>query len=205
MMSSCERVLNDDAVKRLQSHNLLSERTDDIARWTIKPLPFPTSFSYLKFEDDKIPLAYNMPIFLVYLGFEKSVAFNLYQTLAEKTPPTRINLMECVKDHVNSKCSTTDYKGPWVTTYGGQAVLKKMGLTNPFFLDQILNLKDAYRRDKGVLRSFFSENPDKKVDDIVVLDMILEVLQQRMLKLMELNQAVLENLEDISGGGGEIL
>lgn len=200
MMSSCERVLNDEAVKILQSHNLLSERTDDIARWTIKPLPFPTSFPYLKFDDGKIPWAYNMPIFLVYLGFENSVAFTLYQKLAEKTPPTRVNLMECVKDHVNLKWSTAGYNGPWITTYGGQAVLNDMGLTTPFFRDEILNLKEAYRRDKGVLRRFFSENPDKNIDNYVVLDLILEVLRQRMLKLMDLNQAVLENLEEISGG-----
>lgn len=193
MMSSCERVLNDEAVRLLQSHNLLSERTDDIARWTIKPLPFPTSFPYLEFDDGKIPWAYNMPIFLVYLGFENSVAFTLCQKLAEKTPPTRINLMECVKDHVNLKWSTAGYKGPYITTYGGQGVLKDMGLTNPFFLDQILNLKKAHRRNPEVLQR--SENPDKNLDDYVVVDLILEVLHQRMLKLMDLNQAVLENLE----------
>ena len=49
MVNPYERVLNDDAVRKLQSHNL-SERTYDIARWTIKPLPFPTSYPYLKFE-----------------------------------------------------------------------------------------------------------------------------------------------------------
>lgn len=200
-MSSCERVLNDEAVKKLQSHNLLSERTDDIARWTIKPLPFPTSFSYLRFDDGKIPWAYNMPIFLVYLGFENSVAFTLYQKLAEKTTPTRVTLMECVKDHVNLKWSTAGYQGPWITTFRGQEVLRDMGLTIPFFMNEVLNLKKAYKRDKGVLQRFFSENPDKNMNNYVVLDLILEVLQQRMLKLMDLNQAVIENLEEISGGG----
>lgn len=62
--------MNADAVKTPQSHS-----TDDIARWTIKPLPLPTIFPYLKYCDDKINWAYNMPIFLVYLGFKSSLAF----------------------------------------------------------------------------------------------------------------------------------
>lgn len=195
MVNPCERVLNDDAVKKLQSHDLLSERTDDIARWTIKPLPFPTSFPYLKFDDGKIPWAYNMPIFLVYLGFKNPVAFTLCQKLAEKIPPTRINLMECVKDHVILKWSTTGYKGPLINTFGGYAVLSDMGLTNPFFLNEFNMLERAYKRNPGILQRFFNENPDKNPENLEMLDLILEVIQQRMLKLMDLNQAVLENLE----------
>lgn len=194
-MNPCERVLNEEAVKKLQSHDLLSEGTDDIARWTIKPLPFPTSFPYLKFDDGKIPFAYNMPIFLVYLGFENSVAFTLCQKLAEKTPPTRINLMECVKDHVNLKWTTASYKGPFINTFGGYHVLKHMGLTNPFFLDEFNQLQRAYNRNRGILQRFFNENPDKNHENLELVDLMLEVFQQRMLKLMDLNQAVLENLE----------
>lgn len=197
MMNSCERVLNEHAVRKLQSHDLLSERTDDIARWTIKPLPFPTSYPYLNFDDGKIPFAYNMPIFLVYLGFENSVAFTLYQKLAEKTHPTRINLMECAKDHVNLVWSegAGGYKGPLINTFGGYRVLTFMGLTNPFFLGQFNQLNRLYNRKREILQRFFNENPDKNDENLELVDVIFEVLQQRMLKLMDLNQAVLENLE----------
>ena len=197
MKNPCERVLSDDAVRKLQSHDLLSERPDDIARWTIKPLPFPTSFPYLKFDDGKIPFAYNMPIFLVYLGFENSVAFTLCQKLAEKTPPTRINLMECVKDHINLVWSegAGGYTGPLINTFGGYRVLSVMGLTNPFFLHEVNQLERTYNRNRGILQRFFDENPDKNRENLEMVDLILETLQQRMLKLMDLNQAVLENLE----------
>lgn len=195
MVNPYERVLNVDVVRKLQSHNLLSERTDDIARWTIKPLPFLKSFPYIKFEHGKIPWAYNMPIFLVYLGFQSPVAFTLCQKLAEITPPTRINLMECVKDHVNSKWSVSKYKNSEVNTFRGYCVLSEMGLTSPFILDELDMFYKEHRLNAGILQRFFNENPDKSSENLELLDMVLELLHQRMLKLMDLNQAVEENLE----------
>lgn len=195
MVNPYERVLNVDAVRKLQSHKLLSERTDDIARWTIKRLPFPTSFPYLKFRDDKIPWAYNMPIYLVYLGFKRPVAFTMCQKLAEITPPTRINLMECVKEHVNSKWSASAYKGAEVNTLRGFSMMSEMGLTDEFVWEGIGGFYREFKRNATILQRFFDENPDKNPDNLELIDLILELFHQRMLKLMDLNQAVVDNLE----------
>lgn len=195
MVNSYEHVLNVDAVKKLQSRGLLSERTDDIARWTIKPFPFLTSFPYLKFCDDKIPWAYNMPIFLVYLGFKSPLAFMMCQKLAEITPPTRINLMECVKDHVNSKWLASTYKGAEINTLRGYGMMREMGLTDEFVWEGIGEFYIEFTRNSGVLQRFFDDNPDKNHEYLELLDLILELFHQRMLKLMDLNQAVVENLE----------
>lgn len=195
MVNPYERVLDDEAVRKLQSHELLSERTDNIARWTVKPLSFLTRFTYLKFGDGKIPWAYNMPIFLVYLGFQNPVAFTLCQKLAETTPPTRINLMKCVKEHMNSKWSASQYKGSEVNTFGGHGVLSEMGFRNSFIWGDVSDFYREYRRNASILQRFFDENPDKNPENLELLDMVLELLHQRMLKLMDLNQAVAENLE----------
>lgn len=50
-------------------------------------------------------------------------------------------------------------------------------------------------RKPGVLQSFFDANPDKNPENLDLLDLIEELFHKRMLKLMDLNQTVVENLE----------
>ena len=103
--------------------------------------------------------------------------------------------MECVKDHVNSKWSVSKYKNSEVNTFRGYCVLSEMGLTSPFILDELDMFYKEHRLNAGILQRFFNENPDKSSENLELLDMVCELLHQRMLKLMDLNQAVEENLE----------
>lgn len=102
--------------------------------------------------------------------------------------------MECVKDHVNSTWSASIHQGGKVNTMKGFNVMHEMGLTDEFVCE-IGGFYEEFERNAGILQSFFDENPDKHPENLELLDMILELFHQRMLKLMDLNQAVVENLE----------
>lgn len=52
---------------------------------------------------------------------------------------------------------------------------------------------------RGFSKGFFNENPYKNPKNIDLLDMVLELLHHRMLRLMDLNQAIEKSTYSLSG------
>lgn len=73
--------------------------------------------------------------------------------------------------------------------------MSEMGLTSPFILDKLDIFYKEHRRNAGILQKNFNENSDKNPENLELLDTVLDLWHQRMLKLMDLKQAVEENLE----------
>lgn len=196
MSDYLEPVLTASTVNKLKSHKLLRESTTSTARWIIQPLPFPTSLPWIKFRDNKIPSAYNLPTFLVYLGFRSVNARKMFDIYTETgTPATRINMMEFVKAHVNSTWLISKHKGSAINTLAGYSVMGEMGFTEEFVFADIYNFFNKVQRDSSVLENYFDENASKNLENMELVDWIQEFLYQRMLKLKFLNQAVHDNLE----------
>lgn len=196
MSNSLEPVLTANAVNKLKSHELLRESTTNTARWIIQPLPFPTSFPYIKFRDNIIPSAYNLPTFLVYLGFRSTNARRIFSKYTETgTPTTRMNMMEYVKAHVNSTWLVSKHKGSAINTLAGYSIMGEMGFTEEFVFADICDFFNEVQRDSEILESYFEENASKNLENMELVDWIQEFLYQRMLKLKSLNQAVNDHLE----------
>lgn len=75
----------------------------------------------------RTPSAYDRPIFIVYLGFRATIAFEMRQRQAETTAPTNTLSMECTK--INSVCTwaSTDNSAP-VGSFLADAVMEEMRL-----------------------------------------------------------------------------
>ena len=197
MSNSLEPVFTANAANKLISHHLLRESTSNMTRWIMQPLPFPTCFPYIKFRNSIIPSAYNLPTFLVYLGFRPIYARRMFIKQAETgSPATRLNMMEFVKAHVNSTWMGSKHKGSAINTLGGYSAMGEMGFTEEFVFADISDFFDEYQRDPEILESYFEKNVNKSLENLELVDLVQEFLYQRMLKLKSLNQAVDDYLEE---------
>lgn len=188
-----DEVLTNDAVRKLQTYGLLGHDIDDLAYWKIQPIFYPMIFPHVRFHNGKIPGAYNMPTFLSYLGFSVPVAVRLYESVAETTNPTRINLLSRARAHIKSKWSTTNHYGAAVGTMLAEMVMDEMDLIDPVKAE-VNVLYELFQRNAGIFQRYFDENHDKHYENLKLVDFVLELQHQRMTKLMSLNQAALTML-----------
>ena len=191
-------VLTASAVDKLKSRNLILESTSHGAtRWKFtQPLPFSTSFPFIKFRDNIIPSAYNLPTFIVYLGFRHTTARTLFSKYKETgTPDTKLDIMGFVKAHVEFTWLVNKYKGSAINTLDGYSVMGEMGFTEEFVLADIRDFVNEVQRDPSILEYYFHEDQSKTLENMELVDWIQELLYLRILKLESLDQNVHDNLE----------
>lgn len=196
MSNSPEPVLTASAFNKLKSRNLICESTTNTARWRLmQPLPFPISFPEIKFRDNIIPSAYDLPTFLVYLGFRSNTAWKMFGTYTEaRTPSTSKNMMEFVKAHVNFIWLTSKYNGSAINSLAGYSLMGEIGFTEEFVLGDLWDFFNEARRDSMILENFFDENESKTLENMELIDWVQEFLYLRMLKLKYLDADVHDNL-----------
>lgn len=188
-----DEVLTTDAVRKLQKNDLLSENIDDLAYWKIQPTLFPMIFPHIRFHNGKIPWAYNMPTFLSYLGFSVPVAVRLYQSVAEMSNPTRTSLLERAKAHIKSKWASSNYNGAVPGSMLAEAVMGEMDLIDQVKAE-VTALYHLFLHNASVFQRYFDANHDKNYENLKLVDFIIELQHQRMMKLMSLNQAAIQYL-----------
>lgn len=188
-----EEVLTADAVKKLQTYGLLSHDMDDLSCWNIEPIFFPMVFPHIRFHNGKIPWAYNLPSFLSYLGFTDPATVRLYQSVAEMTNPTRMNLLARARAHIKSKWSSTNHSGAAVGTMLAEMVMDEMDLIDSV-KEEVNALYELFQRNAGIFQRYFDENRGKNYENLKLVDFVIELQHQRMMKLISLNQAALSLL-----------
>lgn len=195
MSDSLELVLTANTVEKLKSHNLLRESTTNKDRWTVKPLPFPTAFPHVKFCTNHIPRAYDLPTFLVYLGFRPVNAQKMFSKYTDINTPTKtMTIMGYVKASVNLMWLSSKYKGSVINTLEGYSLMGEMGFTEDFVFADICDFFKEVHQDSSILDNYFDENANKNLGNMKLVDWIHEFLDLRMLKLKYLNDAVNEYL-----------
>lgn len=188
-----DEVLTIDAVSKLQKYGLIGENIDELAYWRVQPIFFPMIFPHIRFHNGKIPWAYNMPTFLSYLGFSVPVAVRLYQSVAETSDPTRITLLARAKAHIKSKWTASSHNGAVLGSLVAETVMGEMDLTDQVKAE-VNALYQMFQRNPGVFQRYFDENHDKNFENLNLVDFVIELQHQRMMKLMSLNQTVLQYL-----------
>lgn len=214
-MESFEPVLKVISTKKLQAHNLISSRPNEMACWTLQPLPFSMMFERIRFHNGQIPCGFNTPAYLLYLGFRPLIAIGIFSRCQEKRHPTRLALMESAKSYVNLKwsespctCSRTSSKQVVVVegnTPMGNSIMTEMGLfdeviaevnvlweltrQNPSIMDRYLNeLNDHHSKD-------ISDDGNNGFEHLTLADFVKEVLIERMNKLLVLDIDVNVNFD----------
>lgn len=191
MSDSLEPVLTAETIEKLKSHNLLRKSTSNENRWLIQPLPFPTAFPFIKLRTNYIPIAYDLPTFLVYLGFRSVNARTMFIKYTELNSPTKtMKMMGYVKAYVNLIWLSSKYKGSVINTLESYSLMGAMGFTEEFVLTDICGFFNEVQQDSSILENYFEENPDKNLENMELVDWIHEFLDLRMLKLKYLNNVV---------------
>lgn len=192
MSDSLEPVLTANTIEKLKLHNLLRESTSNTDRWIIQPLPFENSFPFIKFHTNIIPVAYDLPTFLIYLGFRPVIARRMFTKYNETNTltSTRMKMMEYVKSYVNLIWLSSKYKGSAINTLGGYSLMGEMGFTEDFVFADICVFFDNVHEDPDILENYFNKNINKNLGNMELVDWIQEFLNIRMLKLKFLNNAV---------------
>lgn len=198
MPSSFDPVLKFETATKLQSHNLLAPRPDDIACWTLQPLPFALMFPRIMFHDYQIPCGFNTPSFLIYLGFRPSIAIGIFGKCQELHYATRITLMESVKSHVNQKWSESTHAGAVMgNTPLGNSIMNKMGLVEDV-IAEVNGLWELTKQDPVLMNRYLNNESNalnqKTFENLTLADFVLENLIERMTKLLVLDMEVNENL-----------
>lgn len=188
-----EQVLTKEAAKKLQTYGLLSPDFDDLSCWNIGPIFFPMIFPHIRFHNGKIPWAYNLPSFLSYLGFSDPATARLYQSVAETTTPTRMNLLARARAHIKSKWASTHHSGAVMGTMLAEMVMDEMDLTEPV-KEEVNALYELFQRNAGTFQRYFDENLGKNYENLKLVDFVIELQYQRMIKLLSLNQTTLSLL-----------
>lgn len=188
-----DQVLTKDAAKKLQTYGLLTHDLDDLSSWNIEPIFFPMIYPHIRFHNGKIPWAYNLPSFLSYLGFSDPATVRLYQSVAETTHPTMLNLLARARAHIKSKWSSTNHSGAVVGTMLAEMVMEEMDLIDPF-KEEVNALYELFQRNAGIFQRYFDENRGKNYENLKLVDFVIELQHQRMTKLLSLNHAALSFL-----------
>lgn len=185
-------VLTAPAVEKLQSYSLLSATTDELARWDIEPLPFYIDFPYIRFHNKKIPVAFNHPGIVVYLGFTQSVGVDIFmdQYATSKKVPVRSDTMAAVHNYINAKWATRTHKGAAIGTPMAKKVMVEIGLI-PEVMAEVESLHLEIERNPGIFQEYFNNNHDKNIDNVQMVDIIHVLIDNRMKKLEKLNEVVL--------------
>lgn len=194
MSYESEPVLTAEALNKLQKHRLLND-SPDVWNWRLQPIWFPMIYPDIKFYDGLIPKGFNQLTFVIYLGFDEPTAFEISYNVVNNygSPPTREKIMGAVKEYINSVNS--DDPRNWASPGSplANSVMANMGLVEPV-REEVNKLYEAFQRSPLVFQRYFDENHDKNFENLKLVDFVLELLHQRMQKLMSLNKAALQYL-----------
>lgn len=185
-------VLTPPAVEKLQSYSLLSATPDELARWNIEHLPFYIDFPYIRFHHKKIPVAFNHPGIVVYLGFTQNVGVDIFMDLyaTSKKVPARNDTMAAVHNYINAKWAARIHEGAAIGTPMAETVMTEIGLT-PEVRAEVNTLHLEFERNPGIFQEYFDNHHDKNIDNVQMVDMIHVLIDNRMKKLEKLNGVVL--------------
>lgn len=185
-------VLTVEAVQKLQQYGILND-SPDMYNWEIQSIWFPMIYPNIKFYDGIIPKAYNQPMLIIYLGFNETVAYQIFYKVVNNGTPTRRKLMYSVKAYINSVNSNSTQNWASIGSLLANSVMEDMGLIEPV-REEVNKLYEAFQRSPLVFQRYFDENHDKNFENLKLVDFVQELLYQRMQKLMALNKAALQYL-----------
>lgn len=185
-------VLTIEAIKKMQEYNLLDDMPY-MCTWEIGYIWFSMIYPDIKFHNSIIPEAYNQPTFLEYLGFNESIAFEIFYNVRNTGTPTREKLMDAAKNYINSVDSKNTQNWAAVNSLVAKSVMDTMGLIDPV-KEEVSKLYEAFQRSPLVFQRYFDENHDKNFENLKLVDFVQELLYRRMQKLMTLNNAALQYL-----------
>lgn len=199
MPESFEEVLKLGTTQKLQAHNLIGSRPNEMACWTLQPLPFSMMFERIRFHNGQIPCGFNTPSYLLYLGFRPLIAIGIFGRCQELRPPTRLALMESVTSHVNQTWSENACSGVAMgNTPLGNSIMSAMGLFDDV-IAEVNGLWELARQDPSIMNRYLNDHSndfkDKRFDQLTLLDFVKEILIERMNKLLILDIDVNVNLE----------
>lgn len=113
--------------------------------------------------------------------------------MAETSNPTRISLLNRAKAHIKSKWATSSHNGAVPGTMLAEAVMGEMDLIDQVKAE-VTALYQLFQRNAGVFQRYFDENHDKNYENLKLVDFVIELQHQRMMKLMSLTQTALQYL-----------
>lgn len=191
MTASFEEVLKPRSVQKLQAHNLISSRPNDMACWTLQPLPFSMMFGRIRFHNGQIPCGFNTPSYLLYLGFRPLIAIGIFGRCQEQRYPTRLALMETVNSHVNLKWSESACAGAARgNTPLGNSIMGAIGLFDDV-IAEVNGLWELTRQDPSIMNRYMNDNSNDfdgtAFEDLTLADFVKEILTERMNKLLILD------------------
>lgn len=211
-MESFEPVLKVVSTKKLQAHNLISSRPNEMACWTLQPLPFSMMFERIRFHNGQIPCGFNTPSYLLYLGFRPLIAIGIFSRCQEQRHPTRLALMESAKSYVNLKwsespCTCTSASSRQVVVVEGNTPLGNSIMTEMGLFDEVIAevnvLWELTRQNPSIMDRYMNDHHSKDFSDdgkngfkhLTLADFVKEVLIERMNKLLVLDIDVNVNFD----------
>lgn len=200
MLEPFEPVLKPATTQKLQAHNLISSQPNEMACWTLQPLPFPMMFERIRFHNGQIPCGFNTPSYLLYLGFRPLIAIGIFGRCQEQRYPTRLALMESVNSYVNLKWSESPCTGKVVVgnTPLGNSIMGAMGLFDDV-IAEVNVLWELASQDSSIMNRYLNDHSNdfdgKGFKHLTLADFVKEVLIERMNKLLILDIDVNVNLD----------
>lgn len=199
MPDTLEAVLKLGTAHKLQAHNLISSRPNEVACWTLQPLPFSMMFERIRFHNGQIPCGFNTPSYLLYLGFRPLIAIGIFGRCQELCYPTRLALMESVNSHVNLKWSESPCNGSAMgNTPLGNSIMGAMGLFDDI-IAEVNVLWELTRQDPSVMNRYLKDHSNDfegaEFEHLTLVDFVKEILIERMNKLLVLDTDINVNLD----------
>lgn len=173
------------------------------------PITFKTIFPELSFTKNRIPEFFELWYYLEYLGFHPLRAHAIWDSYHKQHPRPLINsftLLIQAKNHIrsrsnsesrllNSRCKAFDIN---CDSTRGFIPLEIIGLTEDIIQDVDALLKKT-KEDKKEMDRYLDTSKDiKKVEDLLVVDFIIEIIDRRFTKLFTFERdarAYLEGLQ----------
>ncbi len=158
------------------------------------PIPFKTVFSELSFTKNRIPEYYENKFYIEYLGFTSHQAFFIFNNYTVFNPTGLVNsftLLIEAKNHIQ-RCSNFEplnLQSRWhVSEMGGASSgqfidCEKFGLTRDIIQDIDALLKKTKEDKKEMDKYLDSFKGAKKVEDLLVVDFVIEIIDRRFTKL----------------------
>lgn len=196
-------VLEFDAKMILQYNGFLGASPDEFGYWRIEPLPFYKDLPFLKFYDDNIPAYFNYPGIFCHLGFKKALGSALFKGLTQRRATSRSDILKAAHDHIELHwVFAVDAHGAEISSpMADDLIINEWGLTD-MFREEVQEFYLQVRQNERILHEHFDNNPQKNIDNLLLVDYIYVLINLRMKKLEHLNEAVLKFNEE--GGGGEV-
>lgn len=184
-----------DTCVKLNSFGLLPPYSDE-GFFRIGILPFQPIFSEFPFPKNRIPHYYETRHYLEYIGFTALQSFVLFNDYRVRSPTGPINQFTLLIEAkiLLKNCSDTDvFSRKPACELGdlssGEFIwCKKFGLTTDIIPDIDILLKRTRENKTEMDRYLSSFQGAKKVEDLLMIDFLMEVVDRRFTKLITLER-----------------